>query len=402
MPTLQSAYAASTNRLVSQSYDAAGNQLVFGSSNLAYDAENRQLTATDNTGSGAVVTYAYDGLGQRVSKSSNATGITTIYVHDAFGNLAVEYNPPAAAPCTTCYFSWDHLGSTRMVTDPNASQKALHDYVPFGMEIPTGYAGRTGVEGASDGLSPKFTSQDRDADTGLDFFQARYMASAQGRFTSADPAGNAVADPANPQSWNMYSYAGNNPLAFVDPTGLFGEQSPVDFSNLCFYVSWACAWQTDPAVITPPPPPPPPPPPAPKVTFTCQGTAAFSAVGPNQATSGGALAPQVSPAKGTVAIAGESTFGIGKGRLRSFAPFISIAPQGLNALLQQTGGPAGPYSVSDIGDQNIRNSSVARFDIYRFDTQKGALAFGLRTTATTIEVPAISGAHCPEGFTKLP
>jgi len=171
--------------VVGSSYDAAGNQPVFASSNLVYDAENRQLTAT-NSGSGAVVTYAYDGLGLRVSKSSSATGITTIYVHDAFGNLAVEYNPPATSLCTTCYLSWDHLGSTRMVTDasviPVTGPKARHDYVPFGVEIPTGYAGRVSPWGVSDGLTPKFTGQDRDTDTGLDFFQARYMGSAQGRF----------------------------------------------------------------------------------------------------------------------------------------------------------------------------------------------------------------------------
>ena len=38
----------------------------------------------------AAATYVYDGLGQRVSKTSN--GMTTTYVYDAFGNLAAEYN----------------------------------------------------------------------------------------------------------------------------------------------------------------------------------------------------------------------------------------------------------------------------------------------------------------------
>jgi len=45
------------------------------------------------------------------------------------------------------------------------------------------------------------------------------MSAAQGRFTSADPLGDFVANAADPQSWNMYAYARNNPLAFVDPTG---------------------------------------------------------------------------------------------------------------------------------------------------------------------------------------
>ena len=276
-PSLQSAYTAATNQLaVGSSYDAAGNQPVFAGSNLTYDAENRQLTAT-NSGSGAVVTYAYDGLGLRVSKSSSATGITTTYVHDAFGNLAVEYNPPATSPCTTCYLSWDHLGSTRMVTDasviPVTGQNALrHDYVPFGVEIPAGYAGRTASWGVSDGLTPKFTGQDRDTDTGLDFFQARYMGTPQGRFTSPDPAGNSVADPSNPQSWNMYSYVWNNPLALVDPSGLDPSgndgctslsDSGCDDSDL-FNLNGA--WWGPDQSLPPPPYVPPPPTPVPSPT----------------------------------------------------------------------------------------------------------------------------------------
>jgi hypothetical protein len=48
-------------------------------------------------------------------------------------------------------------------------------------------------------MRSKFTGQERDAETGLDFFQARYHGSAQGRFLSADPVGNFVADPTKPQ-----------------------------------------------------------------------------------------------------------------------------------------------------------------------------------------------------------
>jgi RHS repeat-associated protein len=54
--------------------------------------------------------------------------------------------------------------------------------------------------------------------TGLDYFEARYMSSAQGRFTSPDPLGGKLEDP---QTLNKYTYARNNPLAFTDPTGLY-------------------------------------------------------------------------------------------------------------------------------------------------------------------------------------
>jgi hypothetical protein len=52
----------------------------------------------------------------------------------------------------------------------------------------------------------------------LDFFGARYYSSAQGRFTSADTP-LVYSRPDNPQTWNLYSYGGNNPLNTVDPDG---------------------------------------------------------------------------------------------------------------------------------------------------------------------------------------
>jgi len=54
--------------------------------------------------------------------------------------------------------------------------------------------------------------------TGLDYFGARYLSAAQGRFTSPDPH-NEGAQLVDPQSWNMYSYVRNNPLRYVDPDG---------------------------------------------------------------------------------------------------------------------------------------------------------------------------------------
>jgi len=88
-----------------------------------------------------------------------------------------------------------------------------HDFLPFGEEIARGLNGY----GPSP-LSVKFTGKERDAETGLDYFGARYMSTAQGRFTSPDPPmfDQHVEDP---QSWNLYSYSRNNPLRFVDPTG---------------------------------------------------------------------------------------------------------------------------------------------------------------------------------------
>jgi RHS repeat-associated protein len=96
-----------------------------------------------------------------------------------------------------------------------------HDYLPFGEEIPANTAGRNSTWGSgNDTVSQKFTGKERDQESGLDYFGARYFGSALGRFTSADPLLNS-GRPWDPQTWNPYSYARNNPLAVVDPTGLY-------------------------------------------------------------------------------------------------------------------------------------------------------------------------------------
>jgi RHS repeat-associated protein len=61
------------------------------------------------------------------------------------------------------------------------------------------------------------TGKERDDETGLDYFGARYYSGAQGRFTSPDST--AYSKLGNPQSWNLYAYSFNNPLKFIDPTG---------------------------------------------------------------------------------------------------------------------------------------------------------------------------------------
>ena len=63
----------------------------------------------------------------------------------------------------------------------------------------------------------KFTGKERDAETGLDYFGARYMSSAMGRFMSPDNP--KYADRTTPQTWNLYSYVHNNPVSRVDPDG---------------------------------------------------------------------------------------------------------------------------------------------------------------------------------------
>jgi RHS repeat-associated protein len=184
-----------------------------------------------------VESYAYDGLGQRVDK--NGPGGTTVFVYDALGQLAAEYSSTgpvlqeyvrlgsqleaienaSGTPCRICYLTYDHLGSTRLVTDQNANVVARHDFRPFGEEISGNTAGRGGQWGVSDGVNQKFSGKERDSETGLDYFGARYYGSSLGRFTSPDLP-RVDQDPSDPQSWNLYSYVRNNPLANIDPNGM--------------------------------------------------------------------------------------------------------------------------------------------------------------------------------------
>jgi RHS repeat-associated protein len=105
------------------------------------------------------------------------------------------------------YYHLDAVGSVRLITDENRTVVAAHDYKPFGEDT-----------GALTGDPRRFTGKELDAETALHYFGARYYRNVAGRFTSSDPslAGVQLGDP---QSWNRYAYAKNNPLRYVDRNG---------------------------------------------------------------------------------------------------------------------------------------------------------------------------------------
>lgn len=117
----------------------------------------------------------------------------------------------------------DHLGTARMIVDKSGSLASIkrHDYLPFGEELGL-VAGRTTTQGYNlvDNIREKFTKKERDTETGLDYFGARYYSSVQGRFIGADIAGPNVSDP---QTLNKYLYTLNNPLRYIDPDGRYEE-----------------------------------------------------------------------------------------------------------------------------------------------------------------------------------
>jgi RHS repeat-associated protein len=104
------------------------------------------------------------------------------------------------------YYATDALGSIRVVFNGSGTVVARSDYLPFGEAW------------AQAGNLPeqRFTGQQRDSAEGLDYFNARSLQVRTGRFARVDPV---FAGLFNPQGWSRYTYALNNPLSFVDPSG---------------------------------------------------------------------------------------------------------------------------------------------------------------------------------------
>jgi RHS repeat-associated protein len=228
-------FQTATNRVTGWGYDASGN--ITGSltgapfATLGYDAESRQTAYQDSMTSAQ---YSYDGEGRRVQSVVN--GATVVYVYDATGNLAAEYGS-AGTSSGRQYLTADYLGSTRLVTDGTGAVVERRDYGPYGEQIPSSGCGqpaganrspRCDVAGYVDtaghavevGVRQQFTGKERDGESGLDYFGARHLSGAQGRFTSPDPTPSGISIQ-DPQSWNLYSYVCNRPTRFVDGNGLW-------------------------------------------------------------------------------------------------------------------------------------------------------------------------------------
>lgn len=237
--------ASIRNQLNGYCHDSAGN-LVLNTAcptgtftpTYSYDIENR-LTST------AGFTYVYDGDGKRVKKCSNAGCTTGTLYWMGMGSDALQESDFAGNPTedyiffngrrvarrdasggVVHYYVADHLGSTDVVTSSAGVIQKESDYYPYGGEI---------VVSGSDINNYKFTGKERDAESGLDDFEARHYSSTLGRFMQPDefpggpvdlfdvddPASQALpyADITDPQSLNKYTYTYNNPLRYTDPNG---------------------------------------------------------------------------------------------------------------------------------------------------------------------------------------
>jgi len=122
----------------------------------------------------------------------------------------------------------DHLGSVSVVSNHRGLPYERVEYLPFGevwieeTDPATGY------------IPFRFTSKELDEETGLYYHGARYYEPTISRWMSADPAGFALVNPMGSdgkpkasysiiEAANWYAYVSNNPVIYVDPTGMLEE-----------------------------------------------------------------------------------------------------------------------------------------------------------------------------------
>jgi RHS repeat-associated protein len=208
------------------SYDSRGNLTAKpGGETYAYDGLDRQIR---HTAAGSSWNYVFDGSNERVVKVPPAGGAWTYTLRDEgnrvateysgatqsrdnmfLGNLAVvSYANSAVAgngPVWTFYSS-DHLGTPRLVTDIAGATVETRKSWPYGEDV--------GTPGTYQKL--RFALMERDTEASRYYDHARSHDFGLGRFLSPDVVGGT---PRDPQSWNRYAYVGNSPLKFTDPNG---------------------------------------------------------------------------------------------------------------------------------------------------------------------------------------
>ena len=218
----------SASQVASFSYDNTGRLTGDGQRTYTWNLASRLMSYTEG---GSVVTFTYDGLGNRLSRRESGTtrsygwnyaltvpavsiereGTTDsrYFIHAPNGDLLYSIG---AADNSPRYYHFDEMGNTLFISDNNGSVIGAYAYSPYGT-----LAGSTGV------LDNAFTYQGRfgvmaEGSAGLYYMGARYYDSASGRFISRDPVRTI-----GPRTVNAYGYALANPLLFVDPLGLEGS-----------------------------------------------------------------------------------------------------------------------------------------------------------------------------------
>ena len=185
------------------SYDARGHLQQAGTGvaavDFSYDAlgrRNQLTTAVTNT------TYQYDGLNIAQTWFNGFTGQASTYLSGLGLDELFSFTFWNGVTNTNDSVLRDPLNSAVAVTDSSQALQDQYTYDPYG---------NTSDSGGSSANPFQFTGRENDGN-GLYYMRGRYYAPAIGRFISRDPAGFAG-------GFNLYEYAGDDPVDFSDPTG---------------------------------------------------------------------------------------------------------------------------------------------------------------------------------------
>jgi RHS repeat-associated protein len=226
-----------TNTVGSQTlaFDLNGNMTNDGAGiSYEYDAANR--TTAINRGTTNRTEFAYDGVGrmaQVIEKTNGVAYVTNKYVwcgtelceeRDSAGATVTKrfFGEGEQINGTNYYFTSDHLGSIREMTDSAGVVQARYDYDPYGR--------RTKISGSMDadfGFTGHFMLASQ-PETTLTLY--RLYRADLGRWNSKDPSGEN-------NGLNLYAYVFNSPLNFADPSGL--GISSLDTPEGAMVMAWA-------------------------------------------------------------------------------------------------------------------------------------------------------------------
>ena len=207
-------YFNANNQSGSFTYDAAGNITNDGSHTYSYDAEGRVLQVDGGTTN----IYVYNSRGMRAALA----GAENLF--DLNGNIVSVVTPGTATLAynrytvggrllatnsgnTTDFYHQDWLGGIRALSSLSGSLINSCTNLPFG-------------DGTNNCGLWYFAGLMSDPWDTLNTSATRSQSPTSGRWLTPDPAGLAVMDPTNPQTWNRYAYVLNNPVSFTDPLGL--------------------------------------------------------------------------------------------------------------------------------------------------------------------------------------
>jgi RHS repeat-associated protein len=326
-------------------YNHSGNVINDGTYNY-FNTPLGQVSQV-KSGTNIITSFTYDESGNRISKVSTASGTTitpnSFYTVDGSsyernimaGSLgSVATSTYSGSTASLIYHHKDHLGGTHVESDSSGTSVEYILYTPFGgtlMDVKTG----------SYENDHKYTDKEKDEDTGLYYYGARYYNSTVGMFTAQDPVYLSVGTQdaketqeliQDPHRLNSYAYSRNNPIKYFDADGnTFQEKVDQTADAINWFYN--------------------------KITFGAGDTA--EEMGRSGVTVGGLADTLTGVAAGTVIVGGAAALaGIGAG-----AAYVAALPAATGIALGTSFGKLGIVVENQVGDISgfMRDSATRQF-----------------------------------------